>query len=111
MRGDMADAMFSGLSMVEADIAQAELGAGRIVEARRRIARLEAQASDASSRVSPNTLAVAYARLDKDQAFAWLKRSFQARSGSVWLKVDPRFDPLRSDPRFKTFLQRLELAP
>ena len=105
-----ANAMFSGLSIVEADIAQAELGAGRVLEARRRIARLEAQASDASSRVSPNALAVAYARLDKDQAFAWLERSFQVKGGgSVWLKVDPRFDRIREEPRFQDLMRRVGL--
>jgi hypothetical protein len=57
------------------------------------------------------TLARAYARLDKDQAFAWLERSFALKRGPLWLKVDPRFDPLRSDPRFKTYLQRLQLTP
>jgi serine/threonine-protein kinase len=106
-----ANAMFSGHPYFEAEIAQAELGAGRVVDARRRIARLEAQESDASSRVGPNLLALAYARLDKDRAFAWLERSFQVKSGFLlWLKVDPRVDPLRSDPRFSTFLRRLQLV-
>jgi serine/threonine-protein kinase len=98
----------------EALIAEAELGAGRVENARRRIARLEARVSEPSSRVSPHMLAFAYARLDKDKAFAWLERAFELKSGAghlLWLKFDQRFEPLRSDPRFTTFLRRLQLAP
>jgi len=46
-----------------------------------------------------------------DEAFAWLERDMRARLESViWLKVDPRADPLRSDPRFGVLLKRLGLA-
>jgi tetratricopeptide (TPR) repeat protein len=38
---------------------------------------------------------------DKDQAFAWLEKAYAERSVWMpWLKVDPEFDTLRSDPRF-----------
>jgi serine/threonine-protein kinase len=50
------------------------------------------------------------ARGDRDQAIQWLERSIEARSGSVrYLKVEPRLDPLRSDPRFGALLQRAGL--
>src|SRR5262249_43358344 len=47
-------------------------------------------------------VATVYAGLgDKDQAFAWLERDYQQRSGQlpfiVWW---PNFDSLRDDPRF-----------
>jgi tetratricopeptide (TPR) repeat protein len=49
----------------------------------------------------------------KDQAFEWLNKAYEARS--PWLvfglKVDPRFDGLRSDPRFADLLRRMNLAP
>jgi len=45
-----------------------------------------------------------------DDAFAWLEKSLQAREdGLVSLKVNPRFDPLRSDPRFESLLLRIGL--
>jgi tetratricopeptide (TPR) repeat protein len=45
---------------------------------------------------------------DKDEAFKWLERAYNERSTHlVWLKVDPIFDSLRSDPRFAEFVRRM----
>lgn len=47
---------------------------------------------------------------DKDEAFAWLDRSFEDHSEGVgWIRVDPRLQPLRSDPRYADLLQRIRL--
>ena len=47
---------------------------------------------------------------DNDQAFAWLEKSVAAHSpGLIALKVDPIYDPLRSDPRFQDLLRRIGL--
>ena len=49
---------------------------------------------------------------DKDQAISWLRMA--AEDHSEWfsyLKVDPRLEPLRTDPRFAEFLKRLKLGP
>jgi hypothetical protein len=49
---------------------------------------------------------------DKDEAFAWLERVYSQHSNVLTtLKVDPHFDPLRSDPRFQDLLRRVGLAP
>jgi len=49
---------------------------------------------------------------DKEQAFAWLERAFHERSSwLVWVKVEPRFDVLRSDSRFNSLLGRMRLGP
>jgi adenylate cyclase len=48
---------------------------------------------------------------DKDRAFEWLERAYEDRSSwLVWMKVEPRFDSLRSDPRFDAFLERMGLT-
>ncbi len=45
-----------------------------------------------------------------DEAFAYLERAFELKSRRIlWLKVDPRWDPLRADPRFDALLGRLGL--
>jgi TolB-like protein/Flp pilus assembly protein TadD len=49
--------------------------------------------------------------LDKDQALFWLEKAYQERSdGLTYLNVEPTFDPLRSDPRFRDLLRRLRLS-
>jgi serine/threonine protein kinase/tetratricopeptide (TPR) repeat protein len=49
----------------------------------------------------------------KDKAFEWLEKSYEERfvvgEGSTDIKVDPVFDPLRSDPRFADLLRRMNL--
>ncbi len=48
---------------------------------------------------------------DKEEAFTWLGHAAQERSNIMqFLKVNPFFDPLRSDPRFPEFLRRANLA-
>jgi TolB-like protein/Tfp pilus assembly protein PilF len=57
--------------------------------------------------------AAVYAGLgEKDQAFSWLEKDFQARSGLLaWSRWTPPFDSLRSDPRFADLLRRMGLKP
>jgi serine/threonine protein kinase/tetratricopeptide (TPR) repeat protein len=66
----------------------------------------------------PGDLAQAYAQLgDKDQAFYWLEQGFVHRHLAIsdpvlgYVKVDPLFAPLRSDPRFNEVLRRMHLLP
>ena len=48
---------------------------------------------------------------DKDQAFVWLEKTFEARPDNLYfLKVGPQYDSLRSDPRFADLLRRMKLA-
>jgi DNA-binding winged helix-turn-helix (wHTH) protein/TolB-like protein/Tfp pilus assembly protein PilF len=45
---------------------------------------------------------------EKDLAFDWLEKAVQERSPwLIHLSVDPRFDPIRSDPRFTELLRRI----
>ena len=96
----------------QVEMALAEVGARRIANARRRVARLITRSGTPAARVTPGTLAIAYAPLDRDAAFKWLLQEFDARSASLlWVNVDPRLDPIRTDARFGELLKRLQLEP
>ena len=60
---------------------------------------------------SPVWIAVIYLGLgDKDRAFEWLGKAYEERSPDLmWLKVDPSYDPVRSDPRFIQLLKKVGL--
>ncbi|HUE83953.1 MAG TPA: protein kinase [Pyrinomonadaceae bacterium] len=55
----------------------------------------------------------AYTRLgDKEQAFAWLNRAVDERTGFVFeIKISPVYDRLRDDSRFQDLLQHNGLMP
>ncbi len=61
--------------------------------------------------VSPAELAILYAGLgDKEGAFASLEKAYAAHDLQMqFLKVDPHYDSLRSDPRFNELLRKVGL--
>jgi len=62
---------------------------------------------------APFLIAEIFAGLgDTDHAFAWLNRAYDAHLSFLWYaRALPQFDSIRSDPRYNTFLQRLNLIP
>jgi hypothetical protein len=44
---------------------------------------------------------------------AWLEKAYEERSGwlALWLKIDPAFDSLRADDRFRDLLTRVGHMP
>ncbi len=58
-------------------------------------------------------LALIYIGLrEKTQAFNWLEKAYEEHEiGLVYLKVDPIFDSLRTDPRFQDLVRRVGLPP
>jgi TolB-like protein/DNA-binding winged helix-turn-helix (wHTH) protein/Tfp pilus assembly protein PilF len=56
-------------------------------------------------------VAVAYLSVgNNQQALAWLQRAYKEQPNTLTsLKVDPVYDPVRSDPRFQDLLQRVGL--
>ncbi|MBA3805528.1 MAG: protein kinase, partial [Acidobacteria bacterium] len=62
--------------------------------------------------LSPSIAAIYAVLGNKDEALAWLKRACDEHHGGVvGLKIDQRFDTLRSDQRFVDLLRRVKLAP
>jgi len=84
---------------------------GRQSEAKAMIEKL-AKLAASHAYVSSYGVSLIYVALgDKETAFQWLERAFQERDENfIHLKVDPRLDPIRSEPRFQQLLQRVNLA-
>jgi Tfp pilus assembly protein PilF len=65
--------------------------------------------------VPTERIALIYTGLgEKDKAFEWLEKGYEERAiggPPVGIKVEPEFDPLRSDPRFQDLLRRMNLQP
>jgi TolB-like protein len=94
-----------------AAMAHAYARAGRRRESTEKLNELRQLAREAY--VPPYWLALAHTGLgEKEQAFGWLERACEERDvWLVWLKREPRFDALRSDPRLKDLLRRIGLQP
>lgn len=92
-----------------AGLAHTYATSGRKTEARKILAEL--QTLSEHSYVPATDMALVYAGLgDKDKAFAWLDKAYAEHSFALSnLKVEPRFDLLRSDPRFADLLRRIGL--
>ena len=49
---------------------------------------------------------------DRNQALDWLEKAYEERARAlVMLKVEPKVDPLRSDPRFQDLICRMNFPP
>ncbi|MGH9721026.1 MAG: tetratricopeptide repeat protein, partial [Bryobacteraceae bacterium] len=61
--------------------------------------------------VSPVSVAQIYLGLgDHDRAFEWLEKGYRARDATMTaLGVEPAYDPIRGDPRFRSLVRRLNL--
>jgi hypothetical protein len=61
--------------------------------------------------VSPCYNALIYVGLSqKDQAFKWLEEAYEKRDNMlVYLKANPEYNSLRSDPRFTELLKKIGL--
>jgi len=83
--------------------------AGNIKESRRILKEIEERSK--KEYASPAVTAAVYGALgEKDTAFDFLNKAHAERdSGISFLKVEPIFDPLRSDPRFTSLLKKVGL--
>jgi TolB-like protein/Tfp pilus assembly protein PilF len=68
---------------------------------------------DVSDRMGEFGRPQVYARLgDKEKALEWLERTYDERGTlGTLMNVDPAFDSLHSDPRFRDLVRRMGLTP
>jgi tetratricopeptide (TPR) repeat protein len=91
-------------------LAQVYAGAGRTAEARTLLEQLEGLSQ--TEYVPPHLLALVHAALGQDGPdFSWLERGYESRDPAlIWANVDPGFEGLRSDLRFRDLVRRMHLA-
>lgn len=72
---------------------------------------LDSEAAQARMPLASSSLALGYARLgEKEKALYWLEKAFESHTRDlIYMKVEPSYDPLRSDPHFQALLERLKL--
>ncbi len=63
--------------------------------------------------VTPFCQALVYLGLgENNKAIDWLEKAYEERSVWMgWLKVEPMYDPLRSDPRFQALYKKMNFPP
>jgi len=95
-----------------AGLGHAYAAAGRHAEAVDILARMDAEAKQQKG-IHATAFAIIYAGMnDRDKAFEWLERAYQDRyEGVIYIKVQPFYDNLRSDPRYFELVQRIGLTP
>ncbi len=100
-RGDPVGSML-GLAYCYAAAGEKE-SAMRIVE--------DVTAKDEMEGNTARGIALVHAALgETDAAFSWLEKALESKADSMTLiKVDPKLDPLRDDPRFDTLVEKVGL--
>ena len=93
--------------IITGDLGHLYAVSGKTNEAKRVIDELKRLSAERF--VNPFEIALIYVGLgDKEHAFQWMDTAFRERSDLlVYLNVDPRLDPIRSDPRFADLVRRV----
>ena len=97
-------------AVVTADLAYSYGLSGEVAKAQLMIERVTELGQ--TNYISPCDVAVSHLGLrDKDKVFWWLEKAYAERDkGLMWLKIDPIYDDVRSDPRFADLLRRINLS-
>jgi eukaryotic-like serine/threonine-protein kinase len=106
---EKAVALTRGAAMPTADLGYVRARLGQPEEARRILQQL---AEAAKERYTPAmAFAVVHVGLDEqDQALNWLEKAYEERFNRLaYLRREPVWDPLRSEPRFADLLRRINL--
>jgi TolB-like protein len=97
--------------LARAMLAHAYVRAGRKSEAQKILNDLNQQKR--AKYIDSYHLATIYAALgNKEQALQSLEDAFSDRSSwIVWIRLEPKFDSLRSDPRYASLMRRVGVSP
>jgi tetratricopeptide (TPR) repeat protein len=69
-------------------------------------------AKEKNADLDPLNMAFLYSRLnERDKAFEWLEKGFEARSNGMAMLSNPSWDKLRDDPRFADLVRRVGISP
>jgi eukaryotic-like serine/threonine-protein kinase len=90
-----------------AELAYAYAKSGNVGKAKQLIQNLELRTS--KEYIDPYLISLIYVALDEfNEAFDWLDKALEVRSSRmVWIDVEPKFDPIRMDPRFRTLREKV----
>jgi TolB-like protein len=104
-----AKELSAGNSEAVSTLGCAWVGAGDSAKGRAILKELKSQSSQRY--VPPTNVAVlCYVLGEKDEAFTWLEKALEDRDMRLCrVKVEPKWDALRSDPRFVAVLKRIGL--
>ena len=105
-----ARTLLAGDPSVVAELGYVYAASGKRGEARDVLRGLKEEAT--RKYVDPYFFAIIHTALgEKDQALVWLEKAYEERSGSMpFIKVEPKLDSLRSDPRFADLMRRVGLT-
>jgi Flp pilus assembly protein TadD len=93
-----------------ADLVRSHVQAGDRAAAEK--VRAELEALKERRYVSRHDLAlVSLALGDRTASLDWLEKAYEDRNWYMpWIHLDPRFDPIRSEPRFQNLVRRMGLT-
>ncbi|MPZ20016.1 MAG: protein kinase [Luteitalea sp.] len=96
---------------LRSEVAQALVGVGRHSDAQAILADMVGAHQKQEGAVMPESIAFTLMALGRrDEAFKWLDVAMETKSPPIlYLAVDPRFDPIREDPRYAALMARLGL--
>jgi eukaryotic-like serine/threonine-protein kinase len=104
---DRNGTLVSAPAVLVAELGYALAKSGNTEDAREIIRMLEERTSN--EYIDPYLVSLVYVALgEHDDAFIWLEKAVEARSSRMpWLDVEPKFDTIRTDPRFAPFREKV----
>ncbi len=98
-----------GAPLTLGTLGHAYAACGRVEEARQLLSQLEEKSKTCYvPSIAPSVVLQGLG--EKDHTLDRLEQALEERSGFlIWYNVDPRFDPLRADPRFQAIMRKVGL--